>query len=134
MYCKKNKEKRKVTIMQKVGKKLYADIILILLLLILALSVFIIMRIFSVEAAFAVVTVDGVEVGRYSLKNDGEYSLNGGTNILVVRDGECYMKEADCPDKVCVHSGHKSLSGERIVCLPNRVEVYLSRGDEDGIL
>ncbi len=116
--------------MRKIGKKFYYDVILILALLIVALSVFIIWRVTRDEGAFAVVTLDGEEIGRYSLFVDGEYSLNGGSNLLVISDGEAYMSSADCPDKVCVHTGKISLSGERIVCLPNRVEVKITSEGE----
>ena len=117
--------------MQKMGKKLYYDIVLVLVLLILALSVFIVMRACQRDGAVAVIAVDGEEVERYSLAADGEYSLNGGTNILVISSGEAYIVEADCPDKVCVRTGKIRLSGERIVCLPNRVEVYIEGGDAE---
>jgi hypothetical protein len=115
--------------MQKMRKKLYYDMVLILALLIVALSVFIIVRLTRGSGEYAVVRIDGEQVARYSLAVDGEYPLNGGTNLLVISDGEAYVKEADCPDKVCVRTGRISLSGERIVCLPNRVEIYVEGGD-----
>ena len=119
--------------MRKIGKKHYNDIVLILALLIVALSVFIIWRVSREDGAYAVVTVDGEEIGRYSLSEDGEYSLLDGKNTLVISDGEAYMSHADCPDKVCVHTGRVSLSGERIVCLPNRLEVRIVSA-EDGLI
>ena len=62
-------------------------------------------------------------MGVYPLSRDGEFSLSGGSNILVIEDGEAFMKSADCPDKTCVHSHPISKVGETIVCLPNRVFV-----------
>ena len=103
------------------NKKVLADIILVLSLLLISLSVFLIFVLTRKEGASAVVSVDGERAAEYSLSKDGEYSLNGGTNILVIKDGYAYMKEADCPDGLCVHQGKKSRAGERIVCLPNRV-------------
>ena len=111
--------------MQRMSKKHYYDIALILILLIVALSVFIIMRACARESEYVVVRVDGEEVCRYLLSEEGEYSLNGGSNILVISDGKAYVSSADCPDKVCVRTGKISLSGERIVCLPNRVEIFV---------
>lgn len=128
----KNKNGRSA-FMQKIGKKFYYDMILILVLLILALSVFIIMRLTREDGAYAVVSIDGEDIGRYSLSVDGEFSLNGGSNVLVISEGRAYMKDADCPDKVCVHSGKISYVGERILCLPNKIEVYVV-GSDDGIL
>ena len=51
------------------------------------------------------VMVEGKEIGVYSLSKDGEYTLNGGTNILTIKDGKAYMVDADCPDKLCVRQG-----------------------------
>ena len=116
--------------MQKIGKKLYADLILVLVLLIVALSVFILWRSTREAGQWAVVYVNGAEVCRYSLSEDGEYPLNGGSNLLVVDGGAAYMKSADCPDKKCVNMGKKSLSGETIVCLPNRLEIRIEGGED----
>ena len=116
--------------MQKMGKKLYADIVLVLVLLITALSVFIIWRVTREPGEWAVVYVNSEEVARYSLNVDGEYPLNGGSNTLVISDGRAYMKYADCPDEKCVKMGKKSLSGESIICLPNRVSVRIMGGEE----
>ncbi len=115
------------------NKKLLADVILVLSLLAVALSVFLIITLTREEGATVVVSVDGERVSEYSLARDGEYSLNGGTNILVIEDGRAYMKDADCPDKLCVHQGKKSYSGERIVCLPNRVMVEVVGAGEELI-
>ncbi len=119
--------------MEKGRKKFYNDIILVLLLLITALSVLIILKMTSDEGAYAVAVVDGEEIARYSLDTSGEYSLNGGSNILVISDGAAYIKDANCPDKVCVHTGKVSLSGERIVCLPNKLEIRIV-SDEEGLI
>ena len=112
-------------------KKRVADIILIASVLLVSLSVFIIFAIFQKDGAIARVTVDGVFVGEYSLSQDGEYSINGGTNILVIENGVVYMKYASCPDGLCINQGKKSHSGERIICLPNRVIIeIIGEGEE----
>ena len=82
-----------------------------------------------VEGAFAVVSVGGEVVGEYPLSCDGEYLLNGGSNILVIEGGEAYMKSADCPDKTCVKSGRIRYVGESITCLPNRINVRIVGND-----
>ena len=115
------------------NKKLLADSILVASLLLVALSVFLIITLTRKDGAFAVVSVDGDKVAEYSLAIDGEYLLNGGTNILVIENGRAYMKDADCPDRLCVHQGKKSHSGERIVCLPNRVMVEIVGDGKEGV-
>lgn len=113
-------------------KKVINDVILISVLLLLGLLVFLFIRLSRSEGTTAVVTVNGEWVAEYSLTDDGEYSINGGTNILIISDGKAYLKEASCPDKLCVNQGKISLSGERIVCLPNRVMIEIT-GDGDEI-
>ena len=115
------------------NKKLLADMILIAVLLILALSAFIITELLRKDGAFVRVSVDGEVVAEYPLSEDGEYSLNGGTNILVIKNGEAYIKWADCPRQICVKDGSISRTGERITCLENRVVVEVL-GSGDGAL
>ena len=114
-------------------KKNFADVILILSLLVVGLSVFLIVTLTRDSGADVIVTVDGEEVARYSLSRDGEFNVNGGTNVVVIKDGEVFVKSASCPDRLCVYQGKKSKSGERIICLPNRVEIRVV-GDGEEIL
>ena len=112
------------------------DLILVAVLLVAALVLFFVMR--SLQArdtgtgAQAVVTVDGREIGRYPLKKNGTFPLNGGTNILVVENGEAWVSEANCPDKVCMGMGKISRNGEFIACLPNRLLVVVEGAAEDS--
>ena len=53
----------------------------------------------------------------------------GGTNVLVVQDGEIWCSEASCPDKLCVKQGKKHLSTDTIVCLPNKMVVTVTGTD-----
>ena len=55
-------------------------------------------------------------------------------NIVVVENGSCYMKWADCPDKICVKTGKISDNSKSIVCIPNKVMVkVLKKSDIDAI-
>lgn len=76
-------------------------------------------------SGYAVVQVDGRVVARYELGTDQEISIQDGTNILVIHDGKAKMKEASCPDQVCVHQKAISKQAESIICLPNRVVVTI---------
>ncbi len=53
-----------------------------------------------------------------------------GHNKLVIENGAVRMLEASCPDQVCVHTGAISKPGQTIVCLPNRVVIEISGGEE----
>ena len=76
-----------------------------------------------------VVTVNGEEVLRLPLNDDAEIWIDGydgGRNLLVIENGEAYVREASCPDLVCVHTG-KVTELKSVVCAPNRVTVYLEK-------
>ena len=112
------------------------DLILVAVLLVAALALFLVMRTLQARdtgtGAQAVVTVEGREIGRYPLKKSGTFPLNGGTNILVVENGEAWVSEANCPDKVCMGMGKISRNGEFIACLPNRLLVVVEGAAEDS--
>ena len=90
------------------------------------------------EGGAAVVTVNGKPYASLPLDKDAELIIqgeDGGYNILVIKDGEAYIREADCPDKICVKHRRISYSGETIVCLPNGVSVKIegSGGGVDAV-
>ena len=123
--------------MEKTEKKKYTrDLILVGIVLLAALLLFFMVRNNQEKAtgtgAEAVVTVDGLEIGRYPLKTNGTFPLNGGSNILVVENGEAWVSEANCPDHVCMGMGHISRNGEFIACLPNRLLVVVEGAAEDS--
>ncbi len=103
------------------SKHLIYDAILVLVLLVLGLSALLIFKSCAKVGTYVSVSVGGEVVGEYPLSLDAYYELNGGTNILVIKDGEAYMTEADCPDKKCINMGRVSRVGESISCRPNRV-------------
>ena len=106
------------------------DIILIASILIVAIAFFLIVELTKEEGAGVTVKVDGVKVAEYSLSKNGTYPLNGGTNILVIENGKAYLTDANCPDKLCVHQGKISRTGETITCLPNRLTVTVFGAEE----
>ncbi len=83
------------------------------------------------DGAVAVIRVDGKIMKELSLSKNTTVTVagyEGGENIVVVEQGAVYMQEADCPDKICVHTGKISKVGETIVCLPHRVVVEIRKG------
>ncbi len=90
------------------------------------------------DTALAQITVDGELYGTYPLDTDTEISIENDndtvTNIVVIKDGEVYMKDATCPDQLCMHQGKKSRDGASIVCLPNKVVVTVEADNaaDDG--
>lgn len=99
------------------------DIIVIASLLLLSLVVMLTVNLTRKPGAFVEITVDGEVVATYPLDTDGEYTLNGGTNKLTVKDGAAYMSYSSCPDHVCENTGKVRHVGQTIVCLPNKLTV-----------
>ena len=115
------------------GTKLRADLIVIAALLLLSGILFLALRLGRREGGVAVVRVDGVETERHLLSVDGVFPLNGGSNILVIEDGQAWLSEANCPDLLCVRQGKVHYTGEVITCLPNRLTVTVEGGDSNGV-
>lgn len=81
------------------------------------------------------VSIDGNHVASYSLEEDQEVLITGadsGTNLLVIKDGSAFVKEASCPDKLCVYQKAISKAKETIVCLPNKVVFQILGGEESA--
>lgn len=111
------------------------DIILTVCLLIVAAVIYLIIRITGhSEGNQAVVTVAGKEYGVYRLDENKEFKVKSenGYNIIVISDGKVYIKDADCPDKYCVHQGKISKSGETLICLPHKLSVEVKKDDDSG--
>lgn len=59
---------------------------------------------------------------------------NGLYNIVEVQDGRIRVREANCPDQICVHRGWGSSTAEPIICLPNGLVITIDRETAiDGI-
>ena len=99
------------------------EIIVVAALVLVSLVWVLLSVLLRAPGAYAVIAVDGVEVARYSLDDDGVYEVGSHKNVVVIENGEVYMREADCPDATCVKTGRVRYAGQTIVCLPNRVSV-----------
>ena len=113
--------------------KYRVDILVVASFLVLAVVVLGVINLTQTEGAYAEVVIDGDAVGEYLLSVDGEYSLNGGTNILTVKDGVAYMSFSNCPDHTCEIAGKIKYVGETIVCLPNRLTITIIGESEDSV-
>lgn len=106
---------------ESIFKKYKSDIIVISALLVFALLLLLFFELTKKEGAFVEVTRDGEVIGKYSLSDDGVYSLNGGTNELTIEGGVAYMSYSDCPDHTCENTGRIRHVGQTIICLPNDI-------------
>ena len=109
-------------------KKFKNDIILAVIVIAVAAVGLLLLNIFKTEGSFAVVKIDGKETERYPLSVNTEVVIetgDDGRNTLVIEDSKAFMKDANCPDKIC--EGHSKISykGETIVCLPHKVVIEI---------
>ena len=123
--------------MQKTKKKLIADIILVLSVLLISALCCLLLVSNRSEGAFAVVTIGNEEYGRYPLDSEKIVTITVDNetvsqyNILAIKNGEADIIEASCPDGICVDHIPISKSGETIVCLPNKVVVRIESGNNE---
>ena len=109
------------------------DILLVVIILVVAGMCFFLHEVIGGKGAGCVtVKVAGEITGVYSLAEDQEIPLNGGTNILKIKNGRADMIEADCPDKLCVNQKAISKNGESIICLPNKVVVTVDSSENSA--
>ena len=72
---------------------------------------------------------DGKLYKSVSLNTESTFRINtaGGYNDICVKNGEIWVEDADCPDKICVKSGKLNKNGGApIVCLPHRLIIEIS--------
>lgn len=77
------------------------------------------------------ITVDGELYGNFPLKEDMETTIHTsyGSNTVVIERGRVYVREADCPDKICEGMQKISHDGEVICCLPHRLFLTVRGGE-----
>ena len=81
-------------------------------------------------AAFGVHEFAGGDGADTVTVKDQKIRINGGTNILTIKNGKAKMTDADCPDQLCVHQKAASKNHESIICLPNKVVVEVDGSEE----
>jgi hypothetical protein len=109
------------------------DLILIGALLVVSVGMLLVTTLTRRDGSYVEVEKNGEILATYRLSQSGEYSLNGGTNVLVIEDGMAYLKEANCPDKTCVRTGKIRYVGQSIVCLPNDIAITVRGNSKDGV-
>lgn len=114
-------------------KKKKRELILIAVILAVAAAWFIGSRLIHSGPAIQVeVTIDGTVVELLDLNKDTDIVIegyNGGTNHLIIQNGEVWIEDASCPDKVCIHQGKIHRTGDIIVCLPNLMIAQIVGGE-----
>ena len=110
-----------------------ADIILFILILAVGLFVSFGPLANSALGSEVRITVDGELYGIYDLMEDQKITIenDGHVNVVDISGGSVHMDSASCHNQICVGHAPISISGDSIVCMPNRVVVEIT-GSEGG--
>lgn len=114
------------------------------IVLFVVLSITIMTFVINVERSFisrnmeVVVRVNGQVIDKFDIGSDIKKVYEGklGLNEIIIKDGQAYISQADCPDRLCEHTKHAEKNGDSIVCLPNRFSIEIvgeSEGELDAI-
>ena len=112
--------------MQAKWKKWRADALLLGGILLVGCIFGLILLLTRHDGAQVQVRVAGTVKAAFPLAENTTYEIagaDGGTNLLMIQDGEAWIEEASCPDGLCINMGKISRKGQSIVCLPNQVVV-----------
>ena len=106
------------------------DIILIAAVLAISLISLAAIKMTQKDGKEVIVTVDGKEVYKTSIKKDQIYQIpeENGTNVMQIKDGKVTMIEATCPDHYCMKQKAVDEHGGSIICLPNKVVIEGIKG------
>lgn len=80
------------------------------------------------------ISVGASVYGTYPLSENRELKIktDAGYNLVEIKNGRVFVKDADCKDKSCVKQGE--ISGGSIVCLPHKLVVEVTgEGDFDAV-
>ena len=112
------------------------DIIIIVFIL-LIVSVLLIGNIVhrnSVDIKTVVITVDNKVVYEKVLTkelNDSFIIGKNKYNLIEIKDGYIYIKEANCSNQVCVNTGKISKVNEMIVCIPHKLTIEIKGSSKE---
>lgn len=90
----------------------------------------------SQNKKIAYIYSDNKLYGEYVLtddvKEDVKIESKTGYNTLHIEDGQIWIHDASCPDKICIQQGKISHDGEVIVCIPNKMFIKIEDDNEDS--
>ncbi len=46
--------------------------------------------------------------------------------VIKLENGQVFMEESDCSNKICINTGKISKKNEQIICLPNKVIIEVT--------
>ena len=95
------------------------DFIVIGLLTVVAAVSFLAINLFSAPSVKVIISQNNEIVYEGKISEDKQIKLQN--NVVVIKNGEVFMEEANCKNQICVKHKKIKRSGESIICLPNKV-------------
>lgn len=95
------------------------DIIILLLIVIFSIVCILGFYFSGRNANSVVITEDNAVTHRLSLYKNQTVELPH--NTVRIQGGKVWVEMADCENQICVNTGKISVSGQQIICLPNKV-------------
>ncbi|MFZ5515533.1 MAG: NusG domain II-containing protein [Candidatus Zhuqueibacterota bacterium] len=103
------------------------DKLLIGCILAIGLLSLVALRYLQQPGAWLKIEVSGQVAHTLPLGTDQRVSVAGprGITTIQIQDRKAWVVSSACPDKICVHRGKISRAGDMIVCVPNRVVLFI---------
>lgn len=116
------------------------DILLIAIILLSIISYFGIKLIYKDnDDKVIVILINSKEYEKIYMKDLNEkrnihIDLDSGKFIDITADKNgVYVSDVTCPDRICVKTGVINKVGQSIVCLPNKVQVYIEGSEKKDV-
>ena len=108
----------------------WSDVLFTAILIAAALLLWVVFQTSSAGGQ-AVIKLDGKQIAVLPLQSDSIYIVQGEyTNVIEIKDGLVFVRETDCPNKICQKQGSIQKNGQSIVCVPNKMTVVIIGGEE----
>lgn len=109
-----------------------ADVILAIGLIVIGFAMSFFLAFGKDDGAQVTVHAGGELYGVYSLNEDQTVTVRQGSrkNEFEIKNGTVRMLHASCHNHDCIQQGSISRTGETIVCLPNKVVLEVTGGEE----
>lgn len=113
------------------------DFIIILLVLLAMVGTFGYNKLFNgKDGNYAEIYIGEKLYGRYPLNKDQTFEIDphpGEKNIVYIHDGGIEVKEANCPDQICVKTNLIKKPGQSIICLPHKLNIKIVGNSNDSV-
>ena len=75
--------------------------------------------------------MEGGALSGLTAPEERTYTHNGYTLHVTFTADSAQVTASDCPTQDCVHTGWADQAGQQIICLPNRLVISLTGGQQE---